>query len=53
MFYQVTAVFDDAEIGYGEGEALNYAKQECLDSIEEIYGCLKLSDIRFIILKND
>ena len=53
MFYQVTAVYDDAEIGYGEGESLNYAKQECLDSIDSFYGFLKLSEIRFIILKND
>jgi hypothetical protein len=53
MFYQVTAVYDDAEIGYGEGEALSYAKQECLDSIGSFYESVKLSDIRFIILKND
>jgi len=50
--YQVTAVWDDCEIGYGEGETLNYAKQECLDSIEEIYGTLKVSEIRFIIISN-
>jgi hypothetical protein len=25
--YQVTAVWEDCEIGYGEGGSLNYAKQ--------------------------
>lgn len=50
--YQVTAVWDDCEIGYGEGESLNYAKQECLDSIEEIHETLKVSEIKFIIISN-
>ena len=50
--YQVTAVWDDCEIGYGEGETLNYAKQECLDSIESIYSSLDKSEIKFIIISN-
>jgi hypothetical protein len=36
--YQVTAIFQNAEIGYGEGEGVEYATQECLESIPEIFS---------------
>jgi hypothetical protein len=36
--YQVTAIFQDSEIGYGEGEGVEYATQECLESIPEIFS---------------
>ena len=49
MFYQITAVYQGAEIGYGEGERLAYAKQECLDSIDSIYQCV-FSEIKYIIV---
>ena len=35
--FQVTAVFEDAEVGYGEGEGVAYAVAECLDSIDAFY----------------
>ena len=50
--YQVTAVWGDCEIGYGEGASLKYAKQECLESIESIYDSLDKSEIKFIIIGN-
>ena len=36
--YQVTAIFQDSEIGYGEGEGLDYATDECLASIPDIFN---------------
>jgi hypothetical protein len=35
--YQVTLILDGAEVGYGEGESLAYAKYEAYDSLEWIY----------------
>jgi len=36
--YQVTAIFQDSEIGYGEGEGIEYATEECMQSIPEIFS---------------
>jgi hypothetical protein len=49
--YQVTAIYQGCEIGYGEGESLGYAKQDCIDSIDTIYLCDKAS-IKLSIIKN-
>jgi hypothetical protein len=52
--YQVTAIFQDSEIGYGEGESLEYATDECRESIASIfvYGdgqeCLEEIDLLII-----
>jgi hypothetical protein len=35
--HQVTAIFQDSEIGYGEAEGLQYAIEECLESIPRIF----------------
>ena len=35
--YQVTAIYEDAEIGYGEGEGLSYGIEECLDSVPSVF----------------
>ena len=35
--YQVTAIYQDSEIGYGEGEGLDYAIQDCIESIPSIF----------------
>ena len=32
--YTVTIISSDAEIGYGEGESLAYAKEEALESVD-------------------
>jgi len=34
MSYQVTIVSMDCEIGFGEGESLNWAKQEAFESLD-------------------
>ena len=36
--YQVTAIFQGSEIGYGEGEGIEYATEECMQSIPEIFS---------------
>jgi len=36
--YQVTAIFQDSEIGYGYGEGIEYATEECMQSIPEIFS---------------
>ena len=52
MYYQVTAVYDDAEIGYGEGEALSYAKQECRESIPLMFASVR-AEITYTVVKNN
>ena len=52
MYYQVTAVYDGGEIGYGEGEALSYAKQDCYESIPPIFACV-LAQITYTVVKNN
>ena len=52
MYYQVTAVYQDAEIGYGEGEGLAYAKQDCRESIPLIFASVR-SEIAYTIVKNN
>ena len=36
--YQVTAIYEGCEIGYGEGDSSSYAIGECLESIDSIYS---------------
>lgn len=36
MFY-VTAIYQNGEIGYGEGEGLDYAVEDCAASIPAIF----------------
>ena len=35
--YQVTAIYQGSEIGYGEGEGVEYATEECIDSLPGIF----------------
>lgn len=35
---QVTVVWNDCEIGYGEGESVAYAKMEARQSVDSIYA---------------
>jgi hypothetical protein len=35
--YQVTAMYEDSEVGYGEGESYEYAAAEASDSVSPIY----------------
>lgn len=34
---QVTAIYQNSEIGYGEGEGLEYAIEECMASISPMF----------------
>lgn len=43
--YQVTAIYQNSEIGYGEGEGDSYAVEECIDSIPSIYKDMAREDI--------
>ena len=47
--YQVTAVYDNAEIGYGEGDGFCYACDECEASIPEIFRPV-LDDVVLIVI---
>jgi hypothetical protein len=35
--YTITALYQDAEIGFGEGDSYEYAMRECLESVPNIY----------------
>jgi hypothetical protein len=35
--YTVTAIYEGCEIGFGEGEGIAYATDECIESISQIY----------------
>ena len=35
--YQVTAMYGDDEVGYGEGDGYEYAVRECAESVPSIY----------------
>jgi hypothetical protein len=54
--HQVTAIFQDSEIGYGEGEKFDYAVEECLDSMPSIFSMsifndeISTDDVELLIL---
>jgi hypothetical protein len=53
MFYQVTAVYQNSEIGYGEGESDGYAVEDCVDSIPSIIAeNASRGDIRLIVRRS-
>jgi hypothetical protein len=35
--YQVTALYMDCELAYGEGESVPFAVEDCIDSIPDMY----------------
>jgi hypothetical protein len=47
---QVTAIYQGCEIGFGEGESLDYAIEECIESIDSMYTS-DYDVIRFIYLQ--
>ena len=47
--YQVTAIYRDSEIGYGEGEHDGFAVEDCIDSIDAIYRDNVPGEIRLIV----
>jgi len=48
--YQVTAIYQNSEIGYGEGESLKYAIEDCGASISPMFENEK---VEILILEND
>ena len=49
--YQVTAVYQDAEIGHGEGESLDWAAEDCALSIVDYpYTTLSAREFALVIL---
>jgi hypothetical protein len=51
--YTVTAIYQDSEIGYGEGEDDAYAVEDCIDSIPMIFKeCASKRDIHLMVLNN-
>lgn len=46
----VTAIYKNSEIGYGEGESLSYAIDDCIASISPIFEGEKVT---LSILEND
>jgi len=52
--YQVTAIFQDSEIGYGEGEKIVYSIEECIDSIPEIFKNRETwKEVKLLVLGDD
>jgi hypothetical protein len=47
---QVTAIYQDGEIGYGEGETISYAIDDCAVSIPAIF---ENETVLISILEND
>jgi len=39
--FQVTALYQDSEIGFGEGDSYEFAMQECIDSIDSFYSSVE------------
>ena len=50
--YQITAIYEGCEIGYGEGYSNKYAIAECLESIDSIYNDANLI-ISLTVLSTD
>lgn len=48
--FQVTIIWEGAEIGYGEGAKLSYAKREAMDSVSSFYAMAK-SEWKFLVRK--
>jgi hypothetical protein len=48
--YTATAIYQNSEIGYGEGEGDAYAVEDCIDSIPTIFKeCAARNDIQIIV----
>ena len=51
--YTVTAIYQDSEIGYGEGEHDGFAVEECIETIPSIYVESDPGAIRLIVRRDD
>ena len=50
--YQVTAIWQDSEVGYGEGESLEYAREDCIQSIDLIFNAV-LDEIVYQVIHGE
>lgn len=50
--FQVTAIYQDCEVGYGEADSLQYALEECALSIDGFYRELGPEDFSLLMLGN-
>jgi hypothetical protein len=50
--YQVTAIWQGSEIGYGEGEGLEYAKEDCMQSLDLIFDAV-LDEIEYLVIHSE
>jgi hypothetical protein len=51
--YTVTAIYQDSEIGFGEGTRDAYAVEDCIDSIPMFFKeCASKRDIHLVVLNN-
>jgi hypothetical protein len=48
--HQVTAIYMDCEIGFGEGDSFDYALEECLESIDSIYSIEDYSQCEDVLI---
>lgn len=48
--YQITALYYDAEVSYGEGESQDYAMQECVEAIPSTYESVR-DQITFSVVR--
>jgi hypothetical protein len=48
--YQVTAIYQNSEIGYGEGEGLEYAIEDCFEYVSPMF---ENEIVTLSILKDD
>lgn len=48
--YQVTAIYMDSELAYGEGEDCGFAIVDCIQSIESMYLELLADDVELHIM---
>jgi hypothetical protein len=49
--HQVTILWNDCEIGYGEGESLSYAKSEAIESVDGMYASVR-SEWTFSVVRS-
>lgn len=52
MYYTVTAIYQDSEIGYGEGEHDGFAVEDCIESIPAIFKESDATSIRLIVRRS-
>jgi hypothetical protein len=50
--YQVTALYEDAEIGYGEGDSYLYALNECNESVPQMYHELPAGEVTYSVARS-